>query len=91
MSKDSCSSPLSVFRDKGPGVMAAPSPDFIRVQFVAHSSEPLLAVAQSIPIKTKFLQKTNADLVSPKYVKELMFFGFTDTGRQAPKLKQSTA
>jgi len=58
---------------------------------MAHTAEPLLAITQSIPVEAQFLEKRNADLVTPQDVEELMFFGFSDPSGQAPELKESAA
>jgi len=54
------------------------------------AAEPLLAIAQSVPVEAQFLEKSNTDLVTPKDIKELMFFRVSDACGQASKLKEST-
>jgi len=71
--------------------VAAPGSGLVGMQFVAHAVEPLLAVTQSMPVNALFLEKGNADLVAPKDIEELVCFGFLDTCRQAPELKESAA
>ena len=89
--ENSCSTPLSIFGDKGSCVVAAAGSSFVGVQFMTNTAEPLLAITQSIPIEAQFLEKSNTDLVAPKDIKELMFFGVSNCGGQAPKLKEGAA
>jgi len=58
---------------------------------MAHVAEPLLAITQIVPVEAQFLEKSNAGLVAPKDIEELMFFGFSDSCQQAPELKESAA
>ena len=71
--------------------MAVSGLGLVGIQFMAHAAEPLLAITQSIPVEAQFLEKSNDDLVAPKDIEDLMFFGFSASCWQAPKLKESTA